>query len=385
MQSPSMLDNVSTQDFNGDSADDIQRQVQDALTQNEMKKMEIVEPSPSSSTSSASTFMASPAPPAPAASPTEATVPAEDTSAPAQEPFNVASLETPKVEMPPVSDADGSVPRPLTPEEDKQAVIDAENAPTSTPIVSVSSPVEPATSTVSPSPDGVSTGSDTFASASSDVASTALDTPTASDQSSSDASSPSAPVEPPAAPPPLPDPIVADEPSSDEFDDSDDSDDSATDEEPVQDTEDASSSSEEDVPSELPAPLAEPDTTSADMNTTTSETSEESDSEETKSDEDDSSSSLNSTGIPAVDTSKLAALKQHALDHLEPLADQLDQSPEEEFRTTMMRIQANDNHTLLEKALNAAKKIEDGSARAKALLDIINEINYFAQTSEEVN
>ena len=51
----------------------------------------------------------------------------------------------------------------------------------------------------------------------------------------------------------------------------------------------------------------------------------------------------------------------------------------------MMRIQANDNHTLLEKALNAAKKIEDGSARAKALLDIINEINYFAQTSEEVS
>ena len=88
------------------------------------------------------------------------------------------------------------------------------------------------------------------------------------------------------------------------------------------------------------------------------------------------------TSAPAVDKDKLANMKQQALDHLEPLADNLSQSPEEEFRTTMMRIQANDNHTLLEKALEAAKKITDDNARAQAMLDIINEINYFSQDEE---
>ena len=86
------------------------------------------------------------------------------------------------------------------------------------------------------------------------------------------------------------------------------------------------------------------------------------------------------TGVPSIDKDKLASMKQQALDHLEPLADHLEQDPEEEFRTTMMRIQANDNHTLLDKALEAAKKIKDDKVRAQAMLDIINEINYFSQT-----
>ena len=45
----------------------------------------------------------------------------------------------------------------------------------------------------------------------------------------------------------------------------------------------------------------------------------------------------------------------------------------------MMMIQANDNHNLLEKALAAAKMIEDDKIRAQAMLDIVNEINYFSQ------
>ncbi len=80
-----------------------------------------------------------------------------------------------------------------------------------------------------------------------------------------------------------------------------------------------------------------------------------------------------------VDQAKLADMKQQALAHLEPLADHLDGTPEETFKTTMMMIQANDNHTLIEKALNAAKDIEDDKARAQAMLDIVNEINYFSQ------
>lgn len=80
-----------------------------------------------------------------------------------------------------------------------------------------------------------------------------------------------------------------------------------------------------------------------------------------------------------VDQAKLADMKQQALAHLEPLADHLDGTPEETFKTTMMMIQANDNHTLIEKALDAAKEIEDDKARAQAMLDIVNEINYFSQ------
>lgn len=100
---------------------------------------------------------------------------------------------------------------------------------------------------------------------------------------------------------------------------------------------------------------------------------------------DDSQDTSSSTpNIPVtqtapVDQAKLADMKQQALSHLEPLADHLDGTPEETFKTTMMMIQANDNHTLLEKALNAAKDIEDDKARAQAMLDIVNEINYFSQ------
>lgn len=77
----------------------------------------------------------------------------------------------------------------------------------------------------------------------------------------------------------------------------------------------------------------------------------------------------------------LAGMKQQALDHLETIVDHLDQTPEDTFKTTMMMIQANDNHALLDKALEAAKLIKDDKARAQAMLDIVNEINYFSQNS----
>ncbi|MFT4532393.1 MAG: hypothetical protein ACI9T8_000414 [Candidatus Saccharimonadales bacterium] len=81
------------------------------------------------------------------------------------------------------------------------------------------------------------------------------------------------------------------------------------------------------------------------------------------------------------DHKQLAGMKQQALTHLEPLVDHIGGTPEETFRTTMMMIQANDNHTLIEKALESAKGIADDRERAQALLDIINEINYFSQNS----
>ncbi|MBC7582114.1 hypothetical protein H7097_04605 [Aeromicrobium sp.] len=78
-------------------------------------------------------------------------------------------------------------------------------------------------------------------------------------------------------------------------------------------------------------------------------------------------------------SSPLNNLKQQALLQLSPLVGHLDQTPEEKFRTTMMMIQASDNQSLLQTAYDAANQIEDEKARAQALLDVINEINYFSQ------
>jgi outer membrane protein OmpA-like peptidoglycan-associated protein len=75
----------------------------------------------------------------------------------------------------------------------------------------------------------------------------------------------------------------------------------------------------------------------------------------------------------------LLDIKQKALQELNPLVEHLDQNPEEKFRTTMMMIQASDNEDLVKDAFEAAKQITDDKARAQALLDIINEINYFTQ------
>ena len=81
----------------------------------------------------------------------------------------------------------------------------------------------------------------------------------------------------------------------------------------------------------------------------------------------------------------LLAIKQEALEKLSPLVDKLDQSPEEKFHTTMMMIQASDNQSMIQTAYDAAQQITDEKERAQALLDVVNEINYFTQktTSSE--
>lgn len=75
----------------------------------------------------------------------------------------------------------------------------------------------------------------------------------------------------------------------------------------------------------------------------------------------------------------LLDIKQQALSQLSPLVGHLDQTAEEKFRTTMMMIQASDNQALIRQAYEAALAIEDEKTRAQALLDIVNEINYFTQ------
>lgn len=83
------------------------------------------------------------------------------------------------------------------------------------------------------------------------------------------------------------------------------------------------------------------------------------------------------------DSNDLLDIKRQALQELSPLVDHLDQSPEEKFKTTMMMIQATDDKTLLPAAFSAAKEIADDKARAQALLDVINEINYFTQAKKD--
>lgn len=83
------------------------------------------------------------------------------------------------------------------------------------------------------------------------------------------------------------------------------------------------------------------------------------------------------SSVPIADD--LLTIKQHALQELTPLVGHLEQTPEEKFRTTMMMIQASDDHSLVKEAFQSAKEITDEKARAQALLDVVNEINYFTQ------
>ncbi|HLC91538.1 MAG TPA: hypothetical protein VJC09_00640 [Candidatus Saccharimonadales bacterium] len=82
-------------------------------------------------------------------------------------------------------------------------------------------------------------------------------------------------------------------------------------------------------------------------------------------------------------TDDLTSIKQEALQQLSPLVGHLDQTPEEKFRTTMMMIQAADNQSLIKTAYDAAQQITDEKEKAQALLDVINEINYFTQQKKD--
>lgn len=78
----------------------------------------------------------------------------------------------------------------------------------------------------------------------------------------------------------------------------------------------------------------------------------------------------------------LIGIKQQALQQLQPLVSHLDQTPEEKFKTTMMMLQASDDQSLVKTAYDTAQQIKDEKQRAQALLDIINEINYFTNQKE---
>ncbi len=86
---------------------------------------------------------------------------------------------------------------------------------------------------------------------------------------------------------------------------------------------------------------------------------------------------------PSIKPDDLMDLKEQALHSLQPLVSHLDQTPEEKFKTTMMLIQATDNSSLVKEAYEAANQITDEKVRAQALLDVVNEINYFTQHHDD--
>jgi hypothetical protein len=86
-------------------------------------------------------------------------------------------------------------------------------------------------------------------------------------------------------------------------------------------------------------------------------------------------------GSTSSDNGDLADIKRQALEQLSPLVHKLEQTPEEKYKTLIMMIQASDNQELLGEAYEAAQAISDEKAKAEALLNIVNEINYFTQKS----
>jgi hypothetical protein len=75
--------------------------------------------------------------------------------------------------------------------------------------------------------------------------------------------------------------------------------------------------------------------------------------------------------------SDLSSIKQDALDELRPLVDKLDLPAQEKFDTLLLLIRSNDDKSLITQAYEAAEAIEDETARAAALLDVVKEIDYF--------
>lgn len=129
------------------------------------------------------------------------------------------------------------------------------------------------------------------------------------------------------------------------------------------------------------SPIGDP-TPPPDTPLVNSDAPERDESADEESAEDSTPASDKPSSAPRPPDNDLLSIKQDALQQLGPLVDHLDQSPEEKFRTKMMMIQANDDQSLVRDTYETAKQITDDKERAQALLDIINEINYFTQRSE---
>lgn len=74
----------------------------------------------------------------------------------------------------------------------------------------------------------------------------------------------------------------------------------------------------------------------------------------------------------------LVSIKSSALNELRPLVDKLSLSPEEMFDAYLLLIRSTDDKSLITPAYHAAQKIADEQRKAKALLEIVKEIDYLS-------
>ena len=84
---------------------------------------------------------------------------------------------------------------------------------------------------------------------------------------------------------------------------------------------------------------------------------------------------------PAI-SDDLESIKKNALEELRPLVDRLDLPANEKFDTLLLIIRSTDDKSLISSAYTAAKNIEDETKRAQALLDVIKEIDFFANQAK---
>ena len=75
---------------------------------------------------------------------------------------------------------------------------------------------------------------------------------------------------------------------------------------------------------------------------------------------------------------ELEGIKKEALEELKPLVDKLQLPPEEKFDILLLIIRSTDDEELVAKAHATAVLIEDETRKAQALLDVIKEVDYFA-------
>ena len=80
---------------------------------------------------------------------------------------------------------------------------------------------------------------------------------------------------------------------------------------------------------------------------------------------------------------ELLEVKQQALQELTPIVSTIDLPPEERFDTYMMIIRASDDKKLVKPAYDAANQIVDQDKKARALLDVVNEVNYLTQNGPQ--
>lgn len=77
----------------------------------------------------------------------------------------------------------------------------------------------------------------------------------------------------------------------------------------------------------------------------------------------------------------LSNIKRRAIEALTPLLSNIQNtSPERKFDICLSAIRFTGNKGLAEPALEAALKIEEADAKAEALVELINEIDYLGQS-----